>query len=128
MELGLTRPWLDFVGIVVRSAARDGEPASDRVPGAPSTLRCSTDLVGTIRRTRPDVAIVATATHLADVLPVLSAIAPTGTPIVCVAEDLAFIRPGDSEEARRIVELAKANRIPIVATGPIPVSCSTSGH
>lgn len=120
MELGLTRPWLEFVGIVVRSAARDGEPAADRVPGAPPTLRCSTDLVGTIRRTRPDVAIVATATHLADVLPVLAAIAPTGTPIVCVAEDLAFIRAGDSEEARQIVELAKANSIPIVATGANP--------
>jgi 2,4-diaminopentanoate dehydrogenase len=120
LELGLTRPWLEFVGIVVRSPTRDGERASVRVPGAPSTLRCSTDLAGTIRSTRPDVAIVATATRLADVLPVLSAIAPTGTPIVCTAEDLAFIRPGDSEEALQIVELATANHIPIVATGANP--------
>ena len=120
LELALTRPWLEVVGIVVRSASRDGEPASDQVPGAPSALRCSTDLVGTIRKGRPDVAIVATATHLPDVLPVLSAIAPTGTPIVCTAEDLAFIRPGDSPEAARIVELAATHGIPIVATGANP--------
>jgi hypothetical protein len=120
LELALTRPWLEVVGIVVRSAARDGEPASERVPGAPSSLRCSTDLAGTLRATRPDVAIVATATHLADVLPVLTGIASTGTPIVCTAEDLAFIRTGDSPEAARIVELAETHRIPIVATGANP--------
>ena len=120
LELAITRPWLDVVGIVVRSPARDGEPASSRVAGAPGALRCSTDLEGTLRTARPDVAIVATSTHLADVLPVLSAIAPTGTPIVCTAEDLAFIRADDSPEAARILELATANRIPIVATGANP--------
>ena len=120
LELALTRPWLEVVGIVVRSAARDGEPASSRVSGAPSELRCSTDLTGTLQARRPDVAVVATATRLADVLPVLSAIAPTGTPIVCTAEDLAFIRAGDSAEASAILELAAAHRIPIVATGANP--------
>jgi 4-hydroxy-tetrahydrodipicolinate reductase len=120
LELGLTRPWLEVVGIVVRSAAHDGEPAADRVPGAPVALRCSTDLVGTLEATRPDVAIVATATHLADVLPVLASVAATGTPIVCTAEDLAFIRPEDSPEAARIVGLAAEHRIPIVATGANP--------
>src|SRR5260221_2928089 len=120
LELALTRSWLDIVAIVVRSAARDGEPASDRVAGAPTTLRCSTDLEGMLRSTRPDVAIVATATRLPDVLPVLSAIASTGTPIVCTAEDLAFIRADDSPEAARILELAATNGIPIVATGANP--------
>ena len=120
LELALTRPWLEVVGIVVRSPERDGEPASSRVPAAPAGLHCSTDLAGTLRATRPDVAVVATATHLADILPVLAIIAPTGTPIVCTAEDLAFIRPGDSDETARIFELAATNRIPIVATGANP--------
>lgn len=120
LELALTRRWLEVVGIVVRSAERDGEAASSRVAGAPPDLRCSTDLVATLRATRPDVAVVATATHLADVLPILTAIAATGTPIVCTAEDLAFIQPGDSVEASRIIELAADNRIPIVATGANP--------
>lgn len=120
LELALTRPWLKVVGIVVRSPERDGEPASSRVAGAPAELRSSTDLAGTLQATGPDVAVVATATHLADVLPVLSAVAPTGTPIVCTAEDLAFIRAGDSAEATAILELAAANRIPIVATGANP--------
>ncbi len=120
LELALTRPWLEVAGIVVRSPDRDGEPASNRVAGAPAGLRCSTDLEGTLRATRPDVAVVATGTHLADVLPVLAAIAPTGTPIVCTAEDLAFIRSDDSVEAARILELAATHRIPIVATGANP--------
>lgn len=120
LELALTRPWLEVVGIVVRSPERDGEPASSRVTGAPAELRCSTDLAGTLRATRPDVAVIATATHLADVLPVLSAIARTGTPIICTAEDLAFIRVDDSAEAARILELTAAHRIPIVATGVNP--------
>lgn len=120
LELALTRPWLEIVGIVVRSSRREGELASSRVPTAPDSLRCSTDLAGTLRTTRPDVVIVATATHLADVLPVLAAIAPTGVPIVCTAEDLAFIRAGDSPEAARILDLAEIHRIPIVATGANP--------
>jgi len=120
LELALTRPWLEVVGIVVRSPERDGEPASSRVPGAPASLHCSTDLAGTLRATHPDVAVVATATHLADVLPVLATIAPTGTPIVCTAEDLAFIRAGDSDEAAQILDLAATHRIPIVATGANP--------
>jgi 2,4-diaminopentanoate dehydrogenase len=120
LELALTRPWLEVVGIVVRSSARNGERASERVAGAPAALRCSTDLAGTLHATRPDVAIVATSTRLADVLPVLSTIAVTGTPILCTAEDLAHIRATDSPEAARIIELAETNRIPIVATGANP--------
>ena len=120
LELALTRPWLEVVAIVVRSPEREREAASKRVAGAPAELRCSTDLIGTIRTTYPDVAVVATSTHLVDVLPVLAAVASTGTPIVCTAEDLAFIRSGDSEAADRIIELASTHRIPIVATGANP--------
>ena len=120
LELALTRPWLEVVGIVVRSPERDGELAASRVEGAPAGLRCSTDLVETLRRMRPDVAIVATATHLPDVLPVLAAIAPTGTPIICTAEDLAYIRAEDSLEAAQIVGLAHTHEVPIVATGANP--------
>ena len=120
LELALTRPWLLVTGIVVRSPERNREAAASRVPGAPPDLRCSTDLAATLGSARPDVVIVATATRLADVLPVLAAVAPTGVPIVCTAEDLAFIRPTDSPEAAAIVDLATTNRIPIVATGANP--------
>ncbi len=120
LELALTRPWLEIVGIVVRSPERDGEVAADRVPGAPAGLRCSTDLAGTLGGARPDVAIVATATRLVDVVPVLETIAATSTPIVCTAEDLAFIRAEDSPAASRILALAQDHAIPIVATGANP--------
>lgn len=120
LELALTRPWLEVVGIVVKSAARDGELAADRVPGAPAGLRCSTDLAGTVAATRPDIAIVATHTRLADVAPVLEAVARTGTPIICTAEDLAHVRPGDSPAGDAILALPEAHGIPILATGANP--------
>lgn len=120
LELALTRPWLAVTGIVVRSPERDGTAAATRVSGAPYDLRCSTDLTGTLAAARPDVVVVATATRLVDVLPVLTAIAPAGVPIVCTAEDLAFIRPSDSVAAAAIVDLATTHRIPIVATGANP--------
>ena len=120
LELALTRPWLDVVGIVVRSAERDGEAAADRVPGAPAELSCSTDLAGTLRDTRPDLAIVATATHLRDVYPVLSAVAASGTPMICTAEDLAHIRREDPAPAADIIELAERHGVAIVASGANP--------
>lgn len=120
LELALARPWLDVVGIVVRSPERDGERAADRVPGAPATLRCSTDLPGTLAATAPDVVIVATATRLVDVLPVLAAVAPSGAPIICTAEDLAFIRAEDGPDAAAIIALAADHAVPIVATGANP--------
>lgn len=120
LELALTRPWLEVVGIVVRSPERAGEPAAHRVPGAPADLRCSTDLAGTLATTRPDLAVVATATHLEDVLPVLTTVAASGTPCICTAEDLAHIRPEDSPAAATIVELAARHGVPIVASGANP--------
>ncbi|HET7828827.1 MAG TPA: hypothetical protein VFL03_04655 [Candidatus Limnocylindrales bacterium] len=120
MELALQRRWLEVTGIVVGSAARDGEPAAERVPGAPAALRCSTDLAGTLAAADADVAIVATHTKLADVLPVLEVVAASRTPIICTAEDLAYIEAADSPEAARIVELAERHAIPIVASGANP--------
>jgi hypothetical protein len=120
LELALTRPWLEVVGVVVRSPERDGEAATIRVPGAPSGLRCSTDLAGTLAATRPDLAIVATATHLEEVLPVLETIAASGTPVICTAEDLAHIRSEDSPAAAAVIDLAARHRVPIVASGANP--------
>jgi 4-hydroxy-tetrahydrodipicolinate reductase len=120
LELALTRPWLEVVGIVVRSPERDGEAAADRVPGAPAALRCSTDLAGTLERTRPDVAVVATATRLVDVVAIFETIAASGIAIVCTAEDLAFIRATDSPVASKILAVARDHAVPIVATGANP--------
>ena len=120
LELALTRPWVEVVGIVVRSPEREGERATERVPGAPPALACTTDLAGTLERTRPDLAIVATSTHLDDILPVLSVVAGTGTPIMCTAEDLAHIRREDGGAAAAIIDLAERHRVPIVATGANP--------
>jgi 4-hydroxy-tetrahydrodipicolinate reductase len=120
LELALTRSWLEVVGIVVRSSERDGEAAANSVPGAPTRLSCSTDLAGTLRDTKPDLAIVATATHLADVYPVLSEVAASGTPMICTAEDLAHIRREDPPPAADIIDLAERHRVAIVASGANP--------
>ena len=50
LELALTRPWLEVVGIVVRSSGtRRGSRRPAGSPGRRPSLRCSTDLAGTLR-------------------------------------------------------------------------------
>jgi 2,4-diaminopentanoate dehydrogenase len=120
LELALTRPWVEIAGIVVKRAEREGEPAQKSVPGAPADLRCSTDIAGTLRASRPDVCVVATRTKLGDVLSQLEATAAARVPTICTAEELGYVRPSDSPEAARIHELARENAVPIVASGVNP--------
>ncbi|MEW5991636.1 MAG: hypothetical protein AB1736_09890 [Chloroflexota bacterium] len=120
LRLALTKPWLEVQGIVVRSKQRDGEMAAQSVSGAPPQLRCTTDLASALESPSPDIAIVATATRLRDVLPVLETIARARVPILCTAEDLAHVESTDADSGARIHALALDCGVPIVATGANP--------
>ncbi|HYM83397.1 MAG TPA: hypothetical protein VEY67_04525 [Candidatus Dormibacteraeota bacterium] len=120
LELALHRPWLRVAAIVGRDPRSEGSAARDVVPGAPKDLRVSTDAEATLRATRPDVALVATNSTLRDVLPQLRSCARAGVAIVCTAEELAYIGPGDSAEADEIIALAHESGVAIVPTGVNP--------
>lgn len=120
LRLCLQRPSLEVVGVVVRTPEREGERASETVPSAADDLRLTTDLAAAISNTRPEIALVATQTRLADVLPVLEVIAASGTPAICTAEELAFVQPTDSREAAHLHDVIRRSGVAIVATGVNP--------
>ena len=69
LELALTRPWLEVVGVIARRPEREGEACSDTVPSAPARTCASAH--GPTRSSavaRPDVVTVATTSRLKDVL------------------------------------------------------------
>jgi 2,4-diaminopentanoate dehydrogenase len=121
LELALTRPWMDVVGVIARRPEREGEACSDTVPSAPQDLRVRTradDLLGVAR---PDVVTIATTSRLKDVLGQLQVAAHSGArAIVSTSEELAWVRPDDGPEARAIHDLAARHGTAIVATGVNP--------
>ncbi|MFN8622723.1 MAG: hypothetical protein U0869_18465 [Chloroflexota bacterium] len=121
MELALTRPWLQVRGVIARSPEHEGRRVADAVPGAPADLRVSTDVVGTLAAARPEVVIVATRSRLADVRPTLELAAGSGArAILCTAEELAYVRPGDGPDADALLALPGATGTAIVAAGVNP--------
>lgn len=120
LRLAARRPGLEVVAAIVRDPALDGTAARNVTPDAPEGLHLSTDAEGTLQRTRPDVAIVATRSTLGDVLPQLRIAAAARAAIACTAEDLAYIRPEDGPEAAEIFALADRHRVAIAAVGLNP--------
>ena len=120
LRLAERRPALEIVGAVVRNEAFSGRRLSELVAGATSDLRASTDGATILRDTQPDVAVIATRSTLAEVLPQLRQCAQSGVATACTAEDLAYITPDDGPEAREIFALAQLHRVAIVGIGLNP--------
>ena len=120
LRLAERRPSLEIVGAVVRNEASNGKRLDELAPGAASRLRASTDGAAVLRDTRPQVAVIATRSTLAEVLPLLRICAESGIATACTAEDLADITPNDGPEAREIFGLAERHRVAIVALGLNP--------
>ena len=120
LRLAAQRPDLEVVAAIVRKESLDGVPAKSVVPGAPESLRLSTDAEGTLNRTAPDVVVIATRSTLTDVLPQLRVAATARAAIACTAEDLAYIRQEDSAEAAEVFALAAQEHVAIAAVGLNP--------
>lgn len=121
LELALTRPWIDIVGIVAQRDERHGEPAKRTVASAPDDLIVRTDAADALARSRPEVVVIATRSRLAEVLPQLELVVDAGArTILCTSEELAYVRSEDGPEARAIHELVDRTGVTIVATGVNP--------
>lgn len=120
LRLAARRADLEVVAAIVRDTSLDGRAAREVVPDAPAGLYLSADAEGTLRRTKPDVAIVATRSTLREVLPQLRVAAAAGAAIACTAEDLAHIRAEDGPEAAEIFALANRHQVAIAAVGLNP--------
>lgn len=120
LRLAQARTRVRIVGVVVRRPELHGRPARDLVAEAPADLLLSADGAAVLRDQRPHVVVVATRSRLHEVLPQLRLAAEAGAAIACTAEELAYITPDDSPDAREIFDLAEQHRVAIAAIGINP--------
>ena len=78
LRLAERRPGLEIVGAVVRNEGSSGRQLSELVAGATSSLPASTNGAKVLHDTRPDVAVIATRSTLAEVIPLLRLCAESG--------------------------------------------------
>lgn len=110
--LAATRPAIDLVGVLTRSAVTD---RGDLGPSIPVTTDPPTALA-----LRPDVILVATRSWLDEVVPLLETLAMSRPrAILCTAEELAWVDPA-SKHGQALASIAREHGIAIVATGVNP--------
>jgi hypothetical protein len=80
----------------------------------------SADAAATLRTTRPDVAIHATGSYLAQVAPQLRQILQAGVSVVSTCEELSFPLEASSELAKELDRLAQAHDVALLGTGINP--------
>jgi len=118
LELCAERPWIDVVGVVNSSGAAvsagTGLPAG--LDGVAFTL--TPDEV--LEETSPDVALIATRSPIAEVLPDIERCADRGIAVICTSEELAWPSVTSRTDARVLRDLAARTSVAIVATGINP--------
>jgi 4-hydroxy-tetrahydrodipicolinate reductase len=119
--VALNKPGLAVVGAYARRAERAGMDLGaaiglDRALGVP----VMTDLEEVIERTRPDVAIQATCSRLADAWVELAALISAGVPVISIAEEMAFPACASPDLAGELDDLAVRNGVAVLGTGINP--------
>jgi hypothetical protein len=120
LDLASSRPWLRIAAILTRPGGDVSRRPREIVPGAPDDLVIETDAEAVFRRTRPDVALIATKPRLAEVMPHLRVAAQHSRAVLCTAEELAFVDATDGSLADELRGLALRNGSRIVPVGVNP--------
>jgi 4-hydroxy-tetrahydrodipicolinate reductase len=121
VRLVLEKPGLALVGVYARRAARAGTDAGLAVGrGAPLGLAIEADLPALLARARPDVAIQATCSHLADAEGEIAACIERGVRVVSIAEEMAWPAAYDAAFAERLDRLAARRGVAVLGTGVNP--------
>jgi 4-hydroxy-tetrahydrodipicolinate reductase len=120
-RLVLRKKGLALVGAYGRRRARAGMDLGraiglDRDLGLP----LSGDLDGAIEETRPDVAIQATCSRLADAVPEIAALARRGVHVISIAEEMAYPAARHPKIAEDIDQLSAAQGAVVLGTGVNP--------
>jgi hypothetical protein len=83
-------------------------------------VKISDDLKKTIKKTKPDVAVLCTSSSMKKVLPQMEEILKLKVPIVSTTEELAYPTKANMKYARAIHQLAKKHRSAVLGTGVNP--------
>ena len=115
------RPGFRLVGAVDIDPAKVGRDLGE-VAGIGRRLRVkvSGDLGRVVRATRPDIAVLCTASSLRKILPQLEELLKLRLPVVSTTEELAYPVKSNRRVARRIGELARKARVAVLGTGVNP--------
>jgi 2,4-diaminopentanoate dehydrogenase len=115
------RKGLAIVGGVDVDPAKAGHDLGDVCSlGRKLRVKVTSDLVRTIKATRPDVALLCTSSSLRKVVPEFEAVLKLKVPIVSTTEELAYPVKSNAAAARRINALATRNRVAVLGTGVNP--------
>lgn len=118
LRLALSREWLRPVGAVIGSSAS----ARERVESGerPADLRLSTDADLLLDQLRPEVALIATRSPIADVKDDIIRCVERGVSVVTSSEELAYPDVTDPSATREIEAACRAGGAAVVATGINP--------
>ncbi|NUP89017.1 MAG: dihydrodipicolinate reductase [Candidatus Sumerlaeia bacterium] len=115
------RPSLALVGAVDIDPAKHGRDAGEIV-GLEKPLGVAVDerLGETLRATKPDVAVVTTASSVVKVMPTLMEIVTQGINVVSTCEELACPWHRAPEESRQLDAAAREHGVTVLGTGVNP--------
>ena len=118
LELCATKPWLDVVGIVDGSGATAGSSPAPRGGSEAVVPVMTPDEV--LDATTPDIALIATRSPIAEVLPDIARCARRGIDVICTSEELPWPSVTSERDAELLHNLAADNSVAIAATGINP--------
>lgn len=118
LRLALSRRWLHPVGAVIGSSASARQ--SIESGEHPADLRLSTDADLLLDQLRPEVALIATRSPIADVKDDIIRCVERGVSVVTSSEEMAYADVTDPSAAREIEAACRAGGAAVVATGINP--------
>lgn len=115
------KPGLELAGVFCRRPEHAGVDAGVAAGlGALLGVTVEADLRALLVRTRPDVALQATCSHLADAEPELLACIEHDVNVVSIAEELAWPAASSPAGAARLDAAARASGVTVLGTGVNP--------
>jgi hypothetical protein len=110
-----------IVGAVDVDPAKVGRDAAE-IAGVsrPLRVKVSPDAAGTIRKTRPDVVVLCTASSIKTVLPQIEGVLKLKVPIVTTTEELSYPVRRNAAMARKIDAMARRAKVAVLSTGVNP--------
>jgi len=120
-RLVLDKPGLELVGVYGRRASRSGTDLGAALGlQRPLGVAIRNDLREVIREGRPEVAIQATCSRLADAEPEIATCLARGVHTITIAEEVAWPAAYSPEWAARMDRLARENAATLLGTGVNP--------
>jgi 4-hydroxy-tetrahydrodipicolinate reductase len=120
-RLVIERPSLSLAAVWARRQARAGLDVGRAVGlGRDLGLAIAADLGAVVTRARPDVAIQATCSRLADAFDEIALCVRGGASVVSIAEELTWPRATSPALADRLDRMAREHRVAVLGTGVNP--------